>query len=71
MPPSIIPDVGALERRLAGLPMVKHQAREVVLSDGSQTGKLLFLRSGAVEIVKDGLQVAKVSARFSGNRRAS
>ena len=65
MPPSIIPDVGALERRLAGLPMVKHQAREVVLSDGSQTGKLLFLRSGAVEIVKDGLQVAKVSAPCS------
>ena len=64
-PPSIIPDVGALERRLAGLPMVKHQAREVVLSDGSQTGKLLFLRSGAVEIVKDGLQVAKVSAPCS------
>ena len=62
MPPSIIPDVGALERRLAGLPVVKHPAREVVLSAGSQTGKLLFLRSGAVEVVKDGLQIAKVSA---------
>ena len=60
--PSIIPDAGALERRLAGLPVVKHQAREVVFSDGSQTGKLLFLRSGAVEIVKDGVQVANVSA---------
>ena len=47
------------------MPMVKHQAREVVLSDGSKTGKLLFLSSGAVEIVKDGLQVAKVLAPCS------
>jgi hypothetical protein len=51
--PLIIPDVGALEMRLAGLPVVKHPAREVVFSAGSQTGRLLFLRSGAVEVVKD------------------
>jgi CRP-like cAMP-binding protein len=60
--PSIIPDVGALERRLAGLPVVKHRAREIVFSAGSETGRLLFLRSGAVEVVKDGVQIAKVSA---------
>jgi CRP-like cAMP-binding protein len=42
--------------------MVKHRAREVVLSAGSETGRLLFLRSGAVEIVKDGVQISKVSA---------
>ena len=59
---SIIPDVGALERRLAGLPVVKHPAREVVFSAGSQTGRLLFLRSGAVEVVKDGVHIANVSA---------
>jgi CRP/FNR family transcriptional regulator, cyclic AMP receptor protein len=60
--PSIVPDIGALERRLAGLPVMKRPAREVVFSAGSQTGKLLFLRSGAVEVVKDGVQIAKVTA---------
>ena len=62
--PSLIPDVdvAAFERRLTGLPVVKHPAREAVLSAGSKTGKLLFLRSGAVEVVKDGVQIANVSA---------
>src|SRR3974390_2994246 len=60
--PSLIPDVAALERRLAGLPVAKHPAREVVLTAGSKTGRLLFLRSGAVEVIKDGMQIANVSA---------
>jgi CRP/FNR family transcriptional regulator, cyclic AMP receptor protein len=59
---SLIPDVAALERRLAGLPVVKHPAREAILRAGSKTGKLFFLRSGAVEVVKDGVQIASVSA---------
>src|SRR3954468_9132346 len=59
---SLIPDVAAFESRLAGLPVEKHPAREAVLSAGSKTGKLLFLRSGAVEVVKDGVQIASVSA---------
>lgn len=60
--PSLIPDVAAFEKRLAGLPVVKHPAREAVLTAGSKTGKLFFLRSGAVEVVKDGMQIANVSA---------
>ena len=60
--PSLIPDVATLERRLAGLPVAKHRAREVVLTAGSKTGRLLFLRSGAVEVIKDGMQIANVSA---------
>ena len=60
--PSLIPDVATFERRLAGLPVVKHPAREAVLTAGSKTGRLLFLRSGAVEVVKDGVQIASVSA---------
>ena len=44
------------------MPVMKHSAREVVVSAGSQTGRLLFLRSGAVEVVKDGVQIANVSA---------
>ena len=59
--PSLIPDFATFERRLARLPVVKHPAREVVLTAGSKTGELLFLRSGAVEVVKDGVQIASVS----------
>ena len=44
------------------LPVVKHSASEVVLAAGSKTGRLLFLWSGAVEVIKDGVKIAKVSA---------
>ena len=60
--PSLIPDAAAFERRLAGLPVVKHPALEVVLTAGSKTGRLLFLRSGVVEVIKDGEKIANVSA---------
>src|SRR5215471_11215812 len=59
--PSLIPDAAAFERRLAGLPIVKHPASQVVLAAGSKTGKLFFLRSGAVEVIKDGEKIANVS----------
>jgi CRP/FNR family transcriptional regulator, cyclic AMP receptor protein len=59
---SLIPDAPALERRLARLPVVKHPAGETVLTAGSKTGRLLFLRSGAVGVVKDGEKIANVSA---------
>jgi CRP/FNR family transcriptional regulator, cyclic AMP receptor protein len=59
---SLIPDLTILNSRLAGLPVVKHRAREVVIAAGSKTGRLLFLRSGAVEVVKDGVQIASVNA---------
>ena len=64
--PSLIPEVAAFERRLAGLPVVKHAANEVVLTAGSKTSRLLFLRSGAVEVIKDGVQIANVSAPAVG-----
>jgi CRP/FNR family transcriptional regulator, cyclic AMP receptor protein len=60
--PALIPDIAAFERMLAGLPVVKHPAGEVVLTAGSRTGRLLFLRSGAVEVIKDGVKIANVSA---------
>ena len=43
--PSLIPDFATLERRLAALPIAKYRAHEVVLTAGSKTGSLLFLRS--------------------------
>jgi CRP/FNR family cyclic AMP-dependent transcriptional regulator len=63
--PSLIPDIATFEKRLAGLPVVKHSAGETVLRAGSKTGILLFLRTGAVEVLKDGVQIASVSARGS------
>ena len=60
--PIPIPDAAAFVERFAGLSVVKYQAGETVLTAGSTTGKLPVLRSGAVEIVKDGVQIAKVSA---------
>jgi len=60
--PTLVPDVAAFKRRLAGLPVVKHPATEVVLTAGSKTGRLLFLKSGAVEVIKDGVKIANVSA---------
>jgi CRP/FNR family transcriptional regulator, cyclic AMP receptor protein len=58
----LVPDAAAFQKRLAGLPIVKHQAGENVLFAGSETGRLLVLKSGAVEIIKEGVQIAKVSA---------
>lgn len=43
-------------------PVVKYRAREVVLTAGSKTGGLLFLRSGTAEVVKDGVQIVSVNA---------
>src|SRR5215468_8255356 len=59
---SLIPDFATPERRLADLPVVNHRAGEVVIAAGSKTRRLLFLRSGAVEVVKDGVQIASVNA---------
>src|SRR5262245_59367003 len=57
----LVPDSAAFEKRLAGLPVIKHPARHVVLDAGSKTGRLVFLRTGAVEVVKDGVSIANVS----------
>jgi len=59
--PSLASDAAAFEKKFAVLPVVKHPAREAVLTAGTKTGQLLFLRSGAVEVIKDGVQIANVS----------
>ena len=64
---SLIPDAAAFERRLAGLPLAKHPAGQVVLASGSKTGRLLFLRSGAVEVIKDGEKIANVTPPLGEN----
>ena len=37
--PSLIPDVATFERRLEGLPVVKHRARELVLTAGQRRAR--------------------------------
>jgi CRP-like cAMP-binding protein len=57
----LIPDVAALEKRLAALPVSTYQQGEIVLAAGSTTQRLLVLRQGVVEVVRDGIQIAKIS----------
>jgi CRP/FNR family transcriptional regulator, cyclic AMP receptor protein len=57
-----IPDAASFQMRLADFSVVKYQVGETVLTEGSMTGRLLVLKSGAVEVVKDGVQITKVSA---------
>ena len=57
----LIADATAFEKRLAGLPVTRYRTGENILACGSATGKLMILKSGAVEVVKDDVQLAKVS----------
>lgn len=44
----------------ADLPVKTYRADEVVLAEGSRTGQLLFLKEGAVAVVRQGSQIAIV-----------
>lgn len=44
----------------ADLPLATYHADEVVLAAGSRTGRLLFLKEGAVAVVRQGTQIAMV-----------
>ena len=57
----LVLDAADFLTRCAGLSMVRLQAGETALTSGSKTGRLLVLRSGSVEVIKDGAQIAKVS----------
>ena len=58
---SLIPDTVVFQKRLATLPLATYQAGETVFAAGSRTGRLLILRKGAVAIVKDAIEIAKVA----------
>ena len=57
----LVPDAAAFKERLTGLPVMRYQAGETVLTAGSTGGRLLVLRSGVVEVIKDGVPIAEVS----------
>ena len=57
----LIPDPDVIEESLAALPLTKFQAGEVVLLAGSRSEQLLFLKKGTVAVVKDGIEIARVT----------
>ena len=52
-------DAAAFEKMLSGLPVKTYHAGETILSDGSKTGRLLFLKSGEVEVLKNSALLAR------------
>jgi CRP-like cAMP-binding protein len=58
---SLIPDAATIQTSLAMLPVSAYEPGEVVIAAGATTGKLLFLRQGEVEVVREGTQIARIS----------
>jgi CRP/FNR family cyclic AMP-dependent transcriptional regulator len=58
----LIPNIVAFQRKLADLPLAMYEAGETVLTAGSTTGRLLILKEGAVAVVKEGVEIGKVTA---------
>jgi CRP/FNR family transcriptional regulator, cyclic AMP receptor protein len=47
--------------KIAALPIKMYLAGNTVLAAGLRSGRLLFLKKGAVAVVKDGIEIAKVT----------
>ena len=57
----LTPDIAVFQKTIAALPLATYQAGETVITASSKTGRLLILRQGAVAVVKDGVDIAKVT----------
>jgi CRP-like cAMP-binding protein len=57
----LIPDAVAFQKSLAALPVATYEPGEIVLAAGSTTQRLLVLRQGVVEVLREGTRIAKVS----------
>jgi CRP/FNR family transcriptional regulator, cyclic AMP receptor protein len=57
----LISNSAAFQKSFANLPIASLQAGETVFLSGSRTGRLMILKKGAVAVVKDGVEIAKVS----------
>ena len=57
----LISDSAAFQTRLAALPVASYEIGETVLVAGTNSGRLLVLKKGAVEVLKDGMRIAEVS----------
>src|ERR1700684_4351196 len=58
---TLIHDSEPWQNRLAALPLASYGAGETVFAEGTKTGRLLILKSGAVSIVKRGTKIAEVA----------
>jgi CRP/FNR family transcriptional regulator, cyclic AMP receptor protein len=54
-------DADDWQRRLAALPLASYGPGETVFAEGTSTGRLMILKSGAVSIVKGGVEIATVA----------
>jgi len=51
----------AWRKSLAALPLATYGGGEMVLQEGTKTGRLLILKKGAVSVVKGGVEIANVA----------
>lgn len=54
-------ELEAVFDRLSGFPIRTFEEGDIVLADGSTTGRLLFLIQGEVQVAKDGWRIATVA----------
>jgi CRP/FNR family transcriptional regulator, cyclic AMP receptor protein len=54
-------DAAGFQKSLAALPLTIYQIGETVLAEGSRTDRLLILRQGNVAVVKEGVEIARVT----------
>ncbi len=45
----------------AALPLATYQPGEIILAEGSKTGRLWILKKGAVAVARQGIEIAKVT----------
>ena len=57
----LIHEADTWQKKLAALPLANYGAGETVFAEGSKTGKLFILKSGAVSVRKGGAEIAKVT----------
>ena len=55
-----IPDTTGFHEKLAALPIKTYHVGETVLDARSTTGQVMILTEGAVAVVKDGIEIARV-----------
>src|SRR5579859_6897871 len=57
----LVHDPEVWQRRLAALPLARYEVGDTVFAEGTKTGRLLILKTGAVAIVKGGTEIATVA----------
>ena len=53
-------DDTAFEKMLSALPVTTYHAGETIMTDGSKTGRLFILKRGAVAVLKNSAELARV-----------